>query len=354
MMTAAALASRTPAHTRTRSRTTNPAAQAQAAAPAAAAPRATRRRESAAAAPPPLAAQAAQSTTLSRAEYSEPVSAASSHASAVDAYRATPLPQQIEQLTHADWWAHLQPTEQNSVRAESANLVSSLITFGQSRISIGKALTMIHTVLEPHGVFVKYLANFNFSLTSAYRYMAIYRNARASLPDIVLREAMASGIDIVGSRDDRPLGQYTEAVAAAPPIPRNPTPEKARAWLAIVQEIKAEERKTPTRAGAGARDLASGASGAGSGSSADGDDDMDDNQTNLPDLAETDIEPRLKESYLVIRRVIRKLAPDVRGEFLGQLCGMAMSEFGIRGSLTVRPVAVPDDWLRTRGRPKVA
>lgn len=291
---------------------------------------------------------------LSRADYSEPVSAASSHASAVDAYRATPLPQQIEQLTHADWWAHLQPTEQNSVRAESANLVSSLITFGQSRISIGKALTMIHTVLEPHGVFVKYLANFNFSLTSAYRYMAIYRNARASLPDIVLREAMASGIDIVGSRDDRPLGQYTEAVAAAPPIPRNPTPEKARAWLAIVQEIKAEERKPPTRAGAGARDLVSGAAGAGSGSSADGDDDLDDSQTNLPDLAETDIEPRLKESYLVIRRVIRKLAPDVRGEFLVQLGGMAMSEFGIRGSLTVRPVAVPDDWLRTRGRPKVA
>lgn len=259
----------------------------------------------------------------------------------------TPLPQQIEQLTRTDWWGHLQPTEQNSVRAESANLVSSLVTFGQSRISIGKALTMIQTVLEPHGVFVKYCANFNFSLTTAYRYMSIYRNARVSLPEVILREAMASGIDIVGSRDDRPLGQYTEAVAAAPPFPRNPTPEKARAWLAKVQEIKAEERKPPSRAGA---DTGASSGGAGDEDSAQ----AIDPETGLPNLAETDIEPRLKETYLVIRRVIRKLSPEVRGEFVAQLGGMAMTEFAIRGPMSIRPVAVPEDWLRSRGRPKVA
>lgn len=311
-----------------------------------------RRGTSPAAAPAPRGVPTQAASSLTRSAPSEAVSTAAEHSSAMDSYLSNPtapLPKQIEQLTHTDWWGHLAATEQNSVRAESSNLVASLITYGQSRISIGKALTMIHTVLEPHGVFVKYLANFNFSLTTAYRYMAIYRNARASLPEVVLREAMASGIDIVGSRDDRPLGQYTEAVAAAPPIPKNPTPEKARAWLARVQEIKAEERKPPTRAGIDARDLAA------SGGGGDLDSDVDDAAGGgLQSFAETDIEPRLKETYLVVRRVIRKLAPDVRGEFIVRLGGLAMTEFGIRGPLSFKPVPIPEDWLRSRGRPKLA
>jgi hypothetical protein len=136
-------------------------------------------------------------------------------------------------------------------------------------------------------------------------------------------------------------------VAAAPPFPRNPTPEKARAWLAKVQEIKAEEKKPVARAGTADREAA----GAGD----DDESQQDINPaTGLPNLAETDIEPRLKETYLVIRRVIRKLSPEVRSEFLLQLGGMAMTEFAIRGPINVRPVAIPEDWLRSRGRPKVA
>lgn len=68
---------------------------------------------------------------------------------------------------------------------------------------------------------------------------------------------------------------------------------------------------------------------------------------------EFDEEELLKESFVLVRRRLKKIPEEMRLSFLDRLSGMLMpiADFNARPH-TIRPVAVPEGWEVTPGRPR--
>lgn len=233
-----------------------------------------------------------------------------------------PIAEILDSMTNQQWWAKLAVGEQTRVKSETSSFVTALVAMGQSRLAAGEHLAAIQAVLEPLGVFTTFIHEyFHFSLRTAYRWIAEWKNAKKNLSEVILREAMAVGMNLMGESDEKPLGVYTEAVAASPP-PKHPTPESARRWLVRIDEARRE------RAGGGGKG------------------------ETMVTVPEVDRENLLRVTYIGLRRAIRRVSPGQRAEFVSQLVGMLVGEFGLK--IGVRAVTVPGDWTRGRGRPRAA
>jgi len=241
-------------------------------------------------------------------------------AAAIPPVSALPIAEMLESMSQKQWWNELTAAQHTKIKHESSGLVTELVAMGQSRMAIGEHLSAIQEVLEPMGAFTAYVHDyFYFSLRTAYRWIAGWKNAKNNLSDVVLREAMAVGMNIMGESEDKPLGIYTEAVATTPP-PRNATPETARKWLVRIDEYRKESHP----------------------------------RTHVETAPKpvSDMEPLLRETYLALRRAVRRIPPGSRGEFVSHIVGMLIGEFSFR--VITKPQAVPDDWIKRRGRPRAA
>jgi len=235
-------------------------------------------------------------------------------------------PEAQPKLVEEKWWEELTLAEQSILQPIGNGLATAMLVQGYSRLAIGAHLVKAQAILEPHSLFGKFLRLFRFTPRTAYRYIQRYQNASASLPETILRAAMARGIDLSGEREEAPLGKYTQVVKALPP-PEDPTPLAANAWIDRVIDAQKDARDEAVAPGP---------------------------EMSLP--VPQDPETLLKECYRFISTRYRKLPINSRqrSRWVHQLAGMLLNELGVSNAQSIAPIAVPDDYRVQRGRPREA
>jgi len=223
------------------------------------------------------------------------------------------------------WWKKLNDEEQAAVQHEGQLLAQALLDYGKSRLAVGEHLSKLQGLLEPHNLFGRFLKNFHFSKRTAYRYISGYNNAKARLPETVLKAAMARGVNIVGDTDVKPLGIYTEAVAKLPP-PTQANEVQANTWLDQIEQVRKETR----------------AAAAGGG------------MFTVP--VPQDPQTLLKECYRFVSLRYKRLpnSSKIRANWVRSLVGMILADLGVSGEQTFVPHKAPEDFVAQRGRPQIA
>jgi hypothetical protein len=229
----------------------------------------------------------------------------------------------IATLQALKWFAKIDQPQQAVVIEETVGLAEDLHTVNEGMLNVGERLTKLQGILEPHNIFNRYLAHFHFSKRTAYRWIAKFKNA-ATLPEPILRLAMARNIPIGGENDQKPYGTYTDAVRKLPP-PRNPSNEQAATWLEQVQQVAKEGRSAGATNGAPSM--------------------------TLPEP--TDPTTAMKEAFRFVMNRYNQLPNNSRSRanWLKGLFGMLLSAVGIAGPQQFAPQPVPAEFAAGRGRP---
>lgn len=217
-------------------------------------------------------------------------------------------------------WSDLDISEHTKIEQESRALAQSLLGWGQSRLAIGEHLTNLQSILEPKKMFSKYLKLYNLRRSTAYKCIHEFRNAKSTLPEPVLRIAMARGFNMLGESPDKPLGVYTHVVKALPP-PKNGDPEAIHEWL---NTVEAHRKKGP-------------------------------HSVHKVDTPTSDKETVVREVYRFFESRFERLpnSHKSRAYVVDMLVGMFMSKLGV-ASKTFGAVAPPDFRSKTNGREAAA
>jgi hypothetical protein len=223
-------------------------------------------------------------------------------------------------LTGLPWWSKISIQEQSAVMEETQLLAGSLLDVGKARLKVGEHLTKLQGILEPHNLFSRYLKTFHFSRKTAYRYIAGFKNAQATLPGPILVEAMKRNIDIIGYDEVKPLGKYTDAVKALPP-PNSATSEQASTYLDALEDTRKKVKST--------------------------------NGNNVTEFAPvSDPNALTKEMFRFCDIRLRRISHHKQKQsVIHKLFGMLLASQGIANPLTIAPQAAPEDYKTQRGRP---
>lgn len=143
----------------------------------------------------------------------------------------------------------LENGERKTIEQLDAQVREGIQNFKNSVLKIGEGLAGIELILEPRRAFTAYLNTLGIPRSSAYRSIRAFKVAKENLPDMILTQALASGIQMVGTEDE-PFGRYTKIVKKLG-IPKGiMTETRALEWVTQVKEKylaqqKASRRKTP-------------------------------------------------------------------------------------------------------------
>lgn len=213
-------------------------------------------------------------------------------------------------LTHAnlatiDGWEKLEPNEQTLVRDEALALDTALELEGKAKLSVGEHLYNIREVLEPKRMFTKFLTSLHrgFSRATAYRYIDMYTAAKTLLPEPIIKAAMLRGANRIN----------VKAIEASPP-PDTTNVVKINEYLDSIEH--------PFRA----------------------------------HTPESNPEVLKKECVNFVTSRFERLprAGRTRPAWMVSFLGMCLAGAGYTTPITVEPVAIPEYYRGTRGRPKAA
>lgn len=229
-----------------------------------------------------------------------------------------------EQITVAafvemPWWEKLNLLEQSTVVSEGQALAGAMLSEGQAKMEVGQHLLAVKKVLEPHNLFQKFLRRFTkYSIPTAYRYIRRYENATKSLPAAVVTAAMVRGIDIAGATDAKPFGVYTNAIKKVRVPRQSVTTAQANKFLDRVEEVRRETR-------------------------AEG-----------PQLVSGDPELSKRECVRFFTLKYERLPNNrkTRDKFAREVVALIMAKAGLDAQ-TITPIAVPEDYIVHRGRPRL-
>lgn len=201
-------------------------------------------------------------------------------------------------------WDGLEAAEQHSIKAETAALAKALETSGRAKLAIGEHLFKIQQILEPKRIFNRYLKTLPFGLSraTAYRYIDNYTVARTLLPAPVMKVAMMRSTENLNLK----------MVEASPP-PKTQSVTKINDYFdALRAGPKLVEAKSQT-----------------------------------PDALK-------KDCYNYVHLRFQRLPNNskTRSAWIHSLCGMLITEMGVGNPISVEPVAIPDDYRVSRGRPR--
>ena len=232
---------------------------------------------------------------------------------------------QRREIQSLSFWNQLTPSKQETLREEIKQLAAARMMHASSGLAIGKHLRTIYNTCEPYsGAFRKLITNFAFVERTAYRYMETYDNVKAVFPEVILKAAMARGLNVLSYSKEAPLGKYTEAVRLLPP-PKNADTETANRYIEQLEQTYKDRKKALLAAG----------------------------ERDTPRLVSRDKKTLLRDSYRGIRNALKSLPTRQRRAFLEELIGMAMTEAGIQSKVSFAPEGIPDDFRREPGRPRL-
>ena len=201
-------------------------------------------------------------------------------------------------------WDGLESAEQQSIKTETAALAKALEVSGRAKLAIGEHLFKIQQILEPRRIFNRYLKTLPFGLSraTAYRYIDNYTVARTLLPAPVMKVAMMRSTENLNLK----------MVEATPP-PKTQNVTKINDYFDRLRTgPKLVEAKSQT-----------------------------------PDALK-------KDCYNYVHLRFQRLPNNgkTRSAWIHSLCGMLITEMGVGNPISVEPVAIPDDYRVSRGRPR--
>lgn len=200
-------------------------------------------------------------------------------------------------------WSELGQLEKQLVREETQNLADALYNESQSRLIIGEHLIKLRKVLLPKHMFLIHLSLlFKMSRATAYRYIKEYEEAKKKLPKPVLEMAKRKGIKAI----------HIKRVEHHPPAPKTKDPVKIEKYIDSLKSA-----------------------------------------TSHPEVIHTS-DTLLKECVNFVSSRFDKLPHNgkTRTAWVRSLIGMLMTKFGMGTEQPFGPMAIPDNFRSTRGRPK--
>lgn len=205
----------------------------------------------------------------------------------------------------------LKAPEQNLLRRKTQDLIQHIQAAGMNRLEIGRDLAEIRDVLEPRNMFERYLkieglSIYKISRASAYRFIENFEVARTITPTPTAQARIA--LMRVGSK-------LTRALVSSNPPPRTKDPEKL---IEYIEELAAGNRRSKEELG----------------------------------------DPDLVARELIMRycTLFDRLPSHhkTRASFFHRVAGMMATISGIASEVSVRPIAVPDDYRPgPKGRPRI-
>lgn len=217
-------------------------------------------------------------------------------------------------------WDALNKRDQALIEKETLDLSEAIMGLGRSKLAIGEHLMRVQEKLEPLRMFTRYLDAYNLKKSTAYNHITAFKNATQWLPKPVLDAAIVRNMSIIGIKEDKPLGIYTDAVKRIPP-PATNDPKKIAEYL---DSVEASQKRTDGRSKRMAE-------------------------------VEEDPEVLLKQAYRFVVSRLNKLPSrgKARRSFIEQLAGMMISELGVSSSLSFMPEAIPHGFRAEVGRPRI-
>lgn len=206
----------------------------------------------------------------------------------------------MHDLTKLEGWESLENAEQQTIKQETKELDSALLSAGAAKLSVGEHLYNVREVLKPKRMFEKYLKTITgFSRATANRYIGTYLAAKDILPAPVMKVAMLRGMDSINLK-----------LAKANPLPKN-------ANVVVINEyLDSLERGSPRQENG------------------------------------TDPESTKKESYNFVRVRFHRVPNRAKAAWMRSLISILFGEMGVSGPQSVEPSAVPEGYRSTRGRPR--
>ncbi len=197
-------------------------------------------------------------------------------------------------------WSKLEPNEQETIRTESNLLMEARHLEAKSKLAQGEHLTKLRDILEPKRMFLAFLLEvFDMSRATAYRYIDLYSTAQVHLPAPVLEMAIQKGTRI------------TPKLLEENPAPVTTDRGKIIEYLTSLKTVRAEP-------------------------------------------ADKSVDDILKECVNFIGTRFQQLPQNTktRSNFIRSLVGMLLNKFGIATESTFTPIAIPESFRASRGRPR--
>lgn len=199
-------------------------------------------------------------------------------------------------------WDQLQQNEQEKVKNETIAAQEDRKSERESRLSLGKRLLTIRTILEPVGAWVEWLKNvFHMSVATAYRYIENYEIVSKKVSKKLLTMALNLGFELPARKLE----------TARPPKTDDPE-ENLRFLERINNSSKGKVIVVE----------------------------------HPPDEV---LKLLLNEFVLGFKRLPK--IPRTRASSFERLVGMMMTQIGITAPRTFEPCAVPEKYIVKRGRP---
>lgn len=199
-------------------------------------------------------------------------------------------------------WADLEKNEQALIRQETVEVDRARAQIGDGKMAAGEHLFRIREILEPKRIFTKFLTTINLSRATAYRYIDLFTETRNVLPAPYLKQVMLRGTDRINMA----------AIAASPP-PSTTNAVKINEYLDEME--KPGPRIVP--------------------------------QPRDPETLRKECVNFVQSRFQALPKAGR-----VRPAWMRQFLGMCLTISGETQAVTIAPVAIPEGYRVTRGRPK--
>lgn len=215
-------------------------------------------------------------------------------------------------------WNELDRKDQTFIDKEIKALEASLVDYGMSRLAIGERLANIQEKMSKR-MFAAFLQAYSFKRSTAYKNIKEFRNASQRLSKPILSRAAARNMNLLGEKEDRPLGVYTEAAKRLPP-PNSTDPKVIDQYLDTLEQAK---KRSDARS------------------------------TKMAEV-EADADVLLVQAYRFVSNRLTKLPNRGRAKraFVDSLVGMMLSEIGVSSAQTFEPESIPEGFKGEVGRPR--
>lgn len=238
--------------------------------------------------------------------------------------------QAIQQLS---FWGRLKEKEQTALVEEARQLAAAAMVNGASELAIGERLSNSFNILRPYrGAYGELCKRFKFTERTARRYREGYENARANVPEGLLKGAMARGMRLLGYSEAQPLGVYTEAFRKYPP-PKSlesadADPKIVDQYLTGLDQTRMDIKRAKARAKKEGKEVETEAS------------------------QRKDYKTELTFSYRRARNALSHIPARRKRDFLDTLVGYLLTEIGVGSKTSFSPEAIPEKVRRERGAPR--
>lgn len=213
-------------------------------------------------------------------------------------------------LENLPGWDSLIAEDQKAIRNEDRLLAEDLYELGKRRLSIGKRWLALKLIMKQKRIFVAYIRARGWSSATVYRAIDIYQEANTILPSPVMQVALMRGTDRVNA----------SLVKAFPPPKTSDVVEIGKYLDKIAKKEKASSATEPNDDAA---------------------------------LAEE----KKRECFNFIRTRWASLPASMtkreKTAWMNDLRGMTLTLQGISNNLTIEASAIPEGYVRPRGRPRL-